>query len=251
MYETILNVGNRIEMKLLSGTKKEPDRYYYSKLQEMLEDNQAKISMPMDGGRLIPASAGERYQLCFYTKQGLYQCQCVVMNRFHERQLPMLTVRFVTDLERLQRRQYFRLQCLMDASYRHITSEELLLRERLAHVTEPGSKKQFEARLQECYTEWRPATILDISGGGVRFNSEEQLEKNSLIMLLLNVSDNNKIHTLMPEARVVASTEVQNRARVYEQRVEYQNISTTDREVIIRYIFFEERRRRQREKELR
>jgi len=88
---------------------------------------------------------------------------------------------------------------------------------------------------------------LDISGGGVRFNSEYSAQSNDILVMRIAFmsQETQKLQPLF--AKVLTVLPVQNRSGVFEHRVEFTAISNAERECIIRYIFTEERKRRKRE----
>ena len=90
------------------------------------------------------------------------------------------------------------------------------------------------------------STIVDISGGGVRFISDSQYDNDTLICMTyhLLVQGNEKMYELL--GKVLSSSEIENRKDQYEHRVQFVNIDNLEREEIIRFIFEEERKSRQR-----
>ena len=78
----------------------------------------------------------------------------------------ILVVELMSDLKKFQRRQYFRLECTLDIEYRRLEDSDV-------------EKIKEDPELIRDIMESEPFTsaiVLDISGGGVRFASEEKLE---------------------------------------------------------------------------
>ena len=88
---------------------------------------------------------------------------------------------------------------------------------------------------------------LDISGGGVRFNSEQEAKPGDFITLQIAFLSKEAYQLQKLFAKVLVVIPVANKAGLYEHRVEFISISNDEREAIIRYIFLEERNRRKRE----
>ena len=86
------------------------------------------------------------------------------------------------------------------------------------------------------------SVIVDISGGGLRFVSEQKYEPESLIYCSyhLIVDGNRKLYEVV--GKVLGAKEIENRKGVFEHRVQYVNISEGAREQIIKFIFQEERK---------
>jgi c-di-GMP-binding flagellar brake protein YcgR len=137
----------------------------------------------------------------------------------------------MSDLKKFQRRQYFRLECTLDIEYRRLEDSDV-------------EKIKEDPELIRDIMESEPFTsaiVLDISGGGVRFASEEKLEPDSNILVDLNISTESgqKVYGVM--AKVLSSGRIINKDHMYEQRVE---IAGHTREAIIKFIFEQERRLR-------
>lgn len=86
---------------------------------------------------------------------------------------------------------------------------------------------------------------LDFSGGGIRFISQEKYNKEDLIVIRLKISydDEYKIYSVV--SRVISSIPAKNGRENIEHRVEFVDLDSKIREEIIRYIFREERKQRQ------
>lgn len=222
MAEQTLRIGQKIEMTRYLGRAKVNDfgaNSYVSKLLEIKDPSKVQIAMPFDGGKLMLLDLGDKYNLYFYTQYGLYHCVAQVDARFRQQQLYIADMVFVSELEKFQRRQYYRLQCLIEMQYKREGVEE---------------EKKF-------------GTSVDISGGGMRFNSTRQLTPGDTLSIdfMLPIAGNFQMFHL--RGRVIASTMLINKDLKYENRVEFVEIDEKQREIIVRYIFEEERKRRKRE----
>ena len=91
-------------------------------------------------------------------------------------------------------------------------------------------------------------TMVDISGGGARFISKVQYEKGSLIQFVFSLFVNGSITEYKLIGKVLKSERIENREGSFENRIQFVNMQTDDRESIIRYIFEEERKKRHRER---
>ena len=70
---------------------------------------------------------GDFYEVCFYTSTGLYQAKLEITDRYKENNIFILVGAFCSDLEKCQRRQYYRLEKIIDIDYRNYTREEEIL----------------------------------------------------------------------------------------------------------------------------
>lgn len=239
MVSKILSPGNKIELTRSVAVEnieaaKSSNRIFVSQVLDILDDEKLKIGMPIEQGKVIPLPVNARMDACFYTKAGLFQARVVVTDRYKEGQIFVLVVELISDLQKYQRRQYYRLGCVIDIKYRCITAEEV---EEYAR----NSNMIVEA------DDFREGTALDISGGGIRFVSEEKLEKEQEIFIVLEITYGEQSKTYGLMGKVIVSYEAKSRADLYEHRIEFINMQGGVRESLIKYIFNEERRQRRNE----
>ncbi len=253
MLEKILRIGDKIEIKRIanldSGTL--GGKYYVSQLLDINDDTRINIGMPFENGKMIPLDIGERYQMCFYTHNGLLQSKGLVVERFRNNNLYVAAVKFIADFEKLQRRQFYRLECILEITYRIISEREQRINE-ILDKQEYENTDQRAGLIKEKESirkEWHQAVATDISGGGIRFNSKTLHEDAPNIEIRLQLFLDGKMKMIETRVHVVYSAGIPARPGMYEYRAEFMGISMKDREQIIRFVFDEERKRRKREKE--
>lgn len=252
MYNNMLTVGDKIELRKVSGHGKvDKEKLYVSQLLEICSEKEANIAMPVDGEKTVAVEIGERFELVFYTKNGLYQCLCRVTNRFRENNLLIAVIEFLSDFEKYQRRQYFRLECLIDISCRLMSEQEVIMRKKLKNPNLGSEdKKIIEEWLKDLPVKWNPAVMIDISGGGARINSVVQFEKEQIIMIMLTIGIEKTLKKLILCGKIITNRKIQNRNSTYEHRVEFIDITRENRELIVKYVFEEQRKRRRKERGL-
>ncbi len=242
----LIETGTKLELKKIRHVDSAEEISYISRFLYQKSADEAVIEMPTKGGVLVPLTPEELFQVCFYTNKGLYQCQSQVVSRYYEDKLPVAVIRLRSEFEKLQRRQYYRMESLLHMEFRTVSKQELerLLVQKNAVGNGPARKSEEAA---EAVSRFYTGVTLDISGGGVRFNSEYAAQDGDVIALRIAFlsEDAQKLQLLF--AKVLTVSPVQNRSGWYEHRVEFVCISNAERESIIRYIFLEERKRRKRE----
>ena len=163
--------------------------------------------------------------------------------------LPVAVIKLRSEFEKLQRRQYYRMECLLQMEFCSLTEEEYdeLLAQKSDFRSVPAQKDGTNENSGNGRLRFYSGVALDISGGGIRFNSSHEAQPGDIIALRIAFMEEEvrKIQILF--AKVLTVVPVQNRSGLFEHRVEYVSISNAERESIIRYIFLEERKRRQRE----
>jgi c-di-GMP-binding flagellar brake protein YcgR len=248
MLREVLTLGDKIDIKHLdkSGKPAHNARTHVSQLIDFADFDVLHIATPISNSTPVILNVGEYYNLCFYTKKGLYQCNGVILSNHRENNIIVAVVRITTNLEKYQRRQYYRLECIIDTQYRVITREEEILEKKLKTEDFRSNEERSECRkrLNQLAREWIPASITDISGGGTRFNSEVSHNQGDKLQIKLELLIGNELRIMTLGADVISSGRIFNRTGVYEHRVEFNDIIKKDREELIKYIFEQERQRR-------
>lgn len=247
MKEQVIHVGDKVEMykiSVQSEMENQVRKQYISQILDYMEGDQLKLAMPMEAGRMIPLTVGDFYEVCFYTDSGLFQSSMEIVERYKEENVHVLIGEFTSDLEKCQRRQYYRLEHIIDINYRYYTREEEILERRLLVNDFANEETRMSCKkiLNEVKNKWLLATITDISGGGVRFNSSILHKKNTLLYLRIPMEENgdNRIYELKGE--VVHSAVLAKKTDYYETRVKFVDIDRDEREQIVKFIFAQERK---------
>lgn len=248
MLKKILKIGDRIELKSIQQSKlagKDP-KTYQSQILDIMDEYRMNIAVPLESGHLVPLEVGTRYELSFLTVSGRYVCKCEIKNRLKQNNVYYLVVDIISELKKDQRRQYFRLEKIVPLKYRVISELEMRLRyfmEKKAYKDE-REKRLVTEKLEQLEREVLEGTIINVSGGGIKFSSLEKHENGNLLLIKFSLDDEIMVEA---EARIIASNEVMNQRGVREYRCEFKRIKKEIRENIVRYIFSEERKQRQKE----
>ncbi len=252
MLQEIIAIGDKIDIRVLgkNGKPVPIGRTYVSQLIDIVDQNVLHIAAPMALGKTFPLQVGESYELCFYTERGLYRCNCQAVINRRDQNTISTEVRITSNLEKFQRRQYYRLECVNEFEYRNMTLEEQLLKKKQEELGDRDIERREKvgSRLKKLDVGWRKGYMTDISGGGAKFSSEEQLQSGDRLQMKLSFIDQPGPGIMTLGGRIVASERNLNRTGVYEHRVQFDDISHREREALIRYIFEQERWRMKNEK---
>jgi len=251
MIREILTLGDKIDIKPLdrNGKPVHNARTFASQLLDFVDFDVIHIAAPIVHCKSIVLDIGEYYNLCFYSSIGLYQCNCIVLSNHKENNTIVAVVRITTNLEKFQRRQYYRLECIHEIEYRVINLEEEMLNRKISmeDFRNPEERAEGRKKLTQFDKEWIPAAITDLSGGGARFNSETNHNKGEKIRIRLDFISGGESKKMLLGAEIISSNRIMSRMGSYEHRVEFNNILQKDREVLIKFIFEQDRRRRRNE----
>lgn len=233
----VIEIGNKIEMVELAKSASGGEKItYVSQLLSFDEDDEdiLKIAMPSHEGKLIPLQVGKRFGLTFYSGANLYMADCVIENRYRQDNIYTLEVRLTTDLKKYQRRQFYRMNCNYVLKFKEVEEEEY------EEIELP--RKIPQSLLDRPFME---GVSLDISGGGVRLVSKVRISENSKIFMDIDFTVGEEKRTVEAVGNIISSVSSKVKSDIYEMRVSFCDISERDREFIIKYIFGEELKKRQ------
>ena len=256
MANEVIQIGNKIEMRAVAKRNLTMDvpvpEVYVSQFMHWAENNVATIAVPTFKGHLVPLRLDDVYELQFFTKAGLYRCKARIISRNKTYgSIAVADVRFISALEKFQRRQYFRMNCIIPMTYSVLSDVQKDLYREKKRCLSLEQKLNIEKKLESQEMVFHKATLLDLSGGGMRFNSNVQQERGDILLLQPAFPEalRKKIPFLF--GRVITSRRIPNKEPVtFDNRIEFVEISSSEQEQIITYIFKEERDKRKREADL-
>lgn len=239
------NLGDKIDIQLTYQLEQSRKgelvevKQYKSSVYEFASDTDIEITMPTDSGKLVLFQNGLRLHMLFYTRKGMFECYGVVKNRYKKENIMTLVVEIKTTPTKFQRREYFRIECSIDMLY-------YLIDENVAHL-ESTEALFSEIQNVEYIGGQRAGSIQDISGGGIRFVSNEEISKDSYILAVIRLTNSNYDNTFYLATKIISSEKIEHLQNKYSNRAKFNFKDIKDRESIVRYIFEEERRIRKKE----
>lgn len=232
--------GERIELqRVVRGNQSNQEvnkKVYFSKVFDILSEDRLEITMPMEKTKLILLPVDAEYDMYFYAKSGLFQCFARIIDRYKSNNVYILVLEITSNLRKFQRREYYRFSCALEMDTRTLQEEEMEAVEKKGDFLVPGLPLQ-------------RSVIVDISGGGIRFVADRLYEAGSLVYCKYQLIVNGNIKEYNLVGKILSNKELESRPGDYEHRLQYVSITEAEREEIIKYIFEEERKYRQREKE--
>ncbi|MBE5884173.1 MAG: flagellar brake protein [Lachnospiraceae bacterium] len=239
MLSKFISEGDKIDLQVIAhghGENGAEQKTYYSTVYEILSDDTLEIMMPIEQNKLILLPVDSEYDVIVYGQSGLYQCAARIIDRYKSSNVYILVLELTSNLRKYQRREYYRFSCALEMGARNLMEEEI------QHI---DSKATLE--LQPGLPLKR-SVIVDISGGGLRFMSEQRYEPESLICCSFYLQKGGQQKKYEVVGRILAARNLDNKPGTYEHRVQFYNMNAETREDIIKYIFEEERKLRNTEK---
>ena len=231
----IVRPGERVDLQTINydDSVDEEKKYYISKVFDIIDDDYVEIFMPMDKSKMILIPVDTELEIYFYAQKGIFTCHVRVEERYHVENVAVVKLYVEDDITKHQRREYYRYSTVIGMTSRQMDeAEELEYMEakQLLYAKTPEDK----------------SVIVDISGGGIRFVSAAKYGLNRLVhcRFILPVRDEN--HMFDCVIRILGAKPVINNNKNSEFRGQFLFLDNFVRESIIRFIFDEERKMRQR-----
>jgi c-di-GMP-binding flagellar brake protein YcgR len=242
----LTRLGDKIDIQLIQQLEMKDRgdldggiRTYKSSVFDFISDRELEISMPTENGRMVLFQTGLRVRLLFYTKKGLYTCDATVQRRYKKENFFVLAMQLVSEPKKFQRREFFRIEYMLDMKYLPVT-EEVARINTTEHLFMEISKPEYIDR-------YHKAVTLDLSGGGLRFASDAALAEGALIVSQMRLTNDNMDQNFFLVTRIVSCEPAQGKSDKFNIRGQFIFKNLRDREMIVRFVADEERRIRRKE----
>lgn len=236
MVSEIIKPGDKIDINFVHQSN---GKTYKSSVFDFLEGNFLEIAMPTEGGKMVLFNLGVECQLYFYTSKGMYTCEAIVAKRYKRDNFFLLAMKMKTGLKRYQRREFFRVECLIDFNYYKISDE-------VAKLEEP--EEFFSVLMNPIYKQQKKlARTRDLSGGGIRFTAEEPLEIGSKILIVIRLVNDKMDQVFYLVSDIISCDIVETTNDRWIVRAKWKLKNPKEQEKIVRFVFEEDRMKRKKE----
>ena len=236
MVTDFVKPGDKIDINFLHQNN---GKTYKSSVFDLIDDHTVEISMPTDEGKIVMFSRGFECQMYFYTSRGLYTCEAAVLDRYKTGNFVLLSMRLTTALKKFQRRDYYRVQCSVDFAYYKISDTVAKLE---------TTEDLFEEITNPDYIEKKSlGRTRDLSGGGIRFTATEPLEIGSKILIVIRLANDKMDHMFYLVLEIISCLSIENVQDRWEVRGKWVFKNAKDRDLIVRWVFEEDRMIRKKE----
>mgnify|MGYP004446298273 FL=1 len=137
--------------------------------------------MPTKDGRDVILRPNVAYYMAFIIGDKIYEIEAVVEKMAKIERFQVLVMKPMSNMEKIQRRNYFRLDCSIPLVYLYIESE-------IATLPTMTEVKAALATGNNAMRVRGVGTILDISGGEMRFISTQRIEDREFMLLQFHLS---------------------------------------------------------------
>lgn len=233
MLEKYVKDGDKVELRQVQRasmkSEEQPEqRIYISKINQILGDDKLEILMPIEQSRMVLLPRNIILNMVIYTSSGLYQCEAKAADRYKNGNIYLQVLELISGIKRYQRREFYRYACTVPIYSRSLKEEEK------------------ENLVWDDTIPCLEGTSFDIGGGGIRFRVDQSFELQEMILCVLHLEIKGNARDIQALGKVLSVAPIKN-SDSYEVRVQFERITHKDRELIIQYIFEDERRRRRHE----
>lgn len=215
MIKTRLKLGDKLELEINDEAYK-IEQPLVSQFDSQFPDGTMEILSPIYRGRVLYIAPNTKIDVIYQHEGSLYKFGAVALvSRFLGR-IGMLRIKPVSEEVRIQRRNFFRIACVLDIEYRLYEEKNT-----------PEMRGDFKKGLTK-----------DISGGGICLLMNERPEPGCFLEGKLNIGQ--EIAFTGKVLRVMRTEN--NEVYSYETSLEFTGISEKAREKLISFIYDYQRR---------
>ena len=220
-----LQPGTKLELELCDEEGKKLDYSLVSEFEWLVDSKTLMIAAPIHEGVIYPLRIRTTINVYFIRKAGweyeLYLFKAIISGREMNENIALLRIAVISDIERVQRRQYFRLGCSLPVKFRVVESMNEMVNESI----------QFRKTIAD-----------NLSGGGICLLLEDKLDVGKLVECEITTGEKKEVKFFGKVIRYEKS-ELEGKFK-YEAGIVYIKINNNDREAVVKYIFNEQRKLR-------
>lgn len=220
MISAVLKTGDRVEIKSLQKDAADNDKQFpaVSRLAEIVDENTIVTEEFRKEDNTFVPEPGDRYEYRFISSTGSYVSRIEIIDSFIRGDHGTAEARILSDLTKDMKRKFYRLDKIMPVKF-SIKGDK-----------EDGNN-----------TELYNGTVSNLSAGGLKFSSSEELVRDDEIEVHIFLEDYTDEPYVL-KARVIYSDIVANRNMNYEHRAQFVDMNLEVREKIVKYVFKEARK---------
>ena len=211
-----IKVGTKLEISLIDSSGENISPYYPIKLQHINKNDMLEVDLPSVGTQMIFFENGTTTQITITYKDGLYSFRAKVIERFKKKDIPIMVLKQESEIIKIQRRSYFRLNCNCVIRYR------------------PYKLPAFGVNDES----FRTTQTVDLSGGGMCIIVEEKIEQINFLECVI-ILEKDIIIKAIGKIISMKKDETADSNR-WKAGIHFQRINEFERERIINFVFQEQ-----------
>lgn len=210
-----IKIGDFLEISIKNENK--IIRTYKSRVEEIdSETGNIMIQIPTVQGQLVKLPSGDNYTILFFTENGLIRFDAKLVRYAKVDDTNVISMVLLDNGKKVQRRQYFRYD-----------TEKTINVLKLDRATKIPNYNRIDVGF-----------IKDIGGGGVRFLCNATFAVGDYLEIIMMLDETFFVIT----CKVLYVDRMENEKCRYQYRVVFESMLEGEREVIVQYIFDEQRK---------
>jgi len=210
--------GSVLRLEIYDDLGDRIEHDFVSQHEETINEYEAVIAVPIVEGVVYAVRVG--WSITVYRQEGntIYRFRANVMQRMQMDGLPMMRIYRMSEIDTAQRRMYYRFSCSIPFKYRIIVNYE-----------------------KDKDLPFLAGNTADISGAGMGFISKKAFKVGDIIECELTIDDT----PMYLVGKITRTTRLSNEdpdRMDYQVGVHFDDMDEQKRDLIIKYIFTEERR---------
>ena len=215
MISNNIGIGDRLEIRHKNNEL--IDKVYISQVQNIIDEYKVIIYVPITYGKLAELSKGTTFNFLFFTEKGIISFDGKIDEYNKKEGFNLMTIVLTSQGEKVQRRGFFRFVCVLPFNF---------------YILDDESNTSIEND-KIC-----SGVVKDISAGGLRFITNEEINETKIIKSLLDLDK----EVLISIGNIIQKHNFPKSNYKYQYRVKFIDISPTEQEKIVQFIFSEQRR---------
>ena len=218
-----LRIGIKLELEVVNSLGDRIGQVYISQLMDILDESNIVIAAPIHESRLMLITPGTKIRIVLLdSKHGLVSLNGAISLRERKENIICLHAKMEQGFEKIQRRNYYRLDCILNALYSIYEGDP---------AKDQGEFVPAEKPLK--------ALTKNISGNGACIVTLEEVPKGTYIHLTIHPTGGLGIRAF---AKVIRCTLLEGlREKKYELGLYLVKISPKDQEALVKFIFDQQR----------
>lgn len=212
-----MNLKLSVDLKINQQIEIIDDEITYKSIVQDMNKDGLFISYPIHHNKPLLIHSGSVIEFFITTEKDIVKCKSIVLGKKKEENINLLVLSLPEVIERVQRREYFRLPITMPIKYYGLP------------------KDRFYKSLRDVPSGYFSRLInsvsVDISGGGIKIVTNEIHNQGDYIIISINVPQ--EINILCSVVRIEQSEE----KNKYKLALKYEGIEEKTRDKIIQFIF--------------
>jgi len=184
--------------------------WFNSSIQD-IQGNVINIGIPYSKEFPLVLRQEDKVKVIFTTRNGSYAFNTRVTGKVEDN-INLYQLAYPGEIYRVQQRKFVRLQVLLDIQYSVVGRDDKT-------------------------TEFNKATVVDLSGNGIRIAVREKIKENTRLVLKFSLPLQQKEETLELLARVIRQQVAETGRGLYHLGLTFEEITKRQQDLIVRFIF--------------